>query len=97
MTHLTWGSTATILFQAYPATLFSFTAWTYLMRRHPAATIAPFSLLVPVFGMASSLLILEEPMTWWKAVAGFLVIGGLALEPVRRPGAGVPGWSAVAE
>jgi len=77
--HLTWGSGATILFQAYPATLFSFTAWTYLMRRYPAATIAPFSLLVPVFGMLSSMLILGEPMTWWKAVAGALVIGGLAL------------------
>jgi O-acetylserine/cysteine efflux transporter len=79
LTHLSWVSMGTILFQAYPATLFSFTAWTYLMRRYPAATIAPFSLLVPVFGMLSSMLFLGEPMTWWKATAGVLVIGGLAL------------------
>ena len=79
LTHLSGATAATVLFQAYPATLFCFTAWTYLMRRYPAATIAPFSLLVPVFGMLSSMLLLGEPMTWWKATAGAMVIGGLAL------------------
>ena len=79
LAHLSWASAGTILFQAYPATLFCFTAWTYLMRRYPAAAIAPFSLLVPVFGMLSSMLLLGESMTWWKAAAAALVIGGLAL------------------
>ena len=79
LAHLSWGSAGVVLFLAYPATLFSFTAWTYLMRHYPAATIAPFSLLVPVFGMLSSLLFLGEAMTWWKVTAGALVIGGLAL------------------
>ena len=58
------------------------------MRRYPAATIAPFSLLVPVFGMLSSMVFLGEPMTWWKAAAGLLVIGGLALNQFGGPGPG---------
>ena len=79
LARLSWASVGVILFLAYPATLFSFTAWTYLMRHYPAATIAPFSLLVPVFGMLSSMLFLGETMTWWKLMAGVLVLGGLAL------------------
>ena len=79
LVHLSWAALGTILFQAYPATLFSFTAWTYLMRRYPAATIAPFSLLVPVVGMLASMFFLGESLTWWKAAAGVLVLSGLAL------------------
>ena len=48
------------------------------MRKYPTATIAPFTLLVPVFGMLSATLLLDEPLQWWKIVAGLLVLGGLA-------------------
>ena len=68
-----------VLFQAYAATVFCFGAWSYLMHRYPTATVAPFSLLVPVFGMLSGVLFLGEPMVWWKGVAALLVVGGLAL------------------
>ncbi|MCK7500411.1 MAG: hypothetical protein MZW92_66645 [Comamonadaceae bacterium] len=33
-------------------TLFGYAAWGWLLARHPAATVAPMALLVPVFGMA---------------------------------------------
>jgi len=34
--------------------VFGFGAWTWLLARHPASTIAPFSLLAPVAALAST-------------------------------------------
>jgi O-acetylserine/cysteine efflux transporter len=73
-----WASVGAILFQSYPNTIVGFGIWSMLMRKYPAATIAPFTLLVPVFGMLSAALILDEPLQWWKIVAGLLVLAGLA-------------------
>lgn len=78
----------TVLFVAWVATVFGFGAWGWLLRRHPASTVAPFSLLVPVFGMSSAALFLGEsvtPLRWWAAA---LLVGGVALASVtpRRPG-----------
>jgi O-acetylserine/cysteine efflux transporter len=49
------------------------------MARHPAATVAPMALLVPVFGLGASAVVLAEPLPAWKLTAAALVIGGLAL------------------
>ena len=72
----TW---AAVLWQSVGNTLFGYAAFGWLLSRHPAATIAPMSLLVPVFGMAASFVWLGEPLPPWKLVAAALVIGGLAL------------------
>ncbi|MDL2355594.1 MAG: EamA family transporter [Pseudomonadota bacterium] len=72
-------SLATVLFQAYPNTLLGFGIWSMLMRKYPTATVAPFSLLVPVAGMLSAAIVLGEALQWWKLAAGVLVLGGLAL------------------
>jgi O-acetylserine/cysteine efflux transporter len=68
-----------VLFQSYPNTILGFGIWSMLIRKYAAATVAPFSLLVPVAGMLSAALFLGEPLQWWKMVAGVLVLGGLAL------------------
>jgi O-acetylserine/cysteine efflux transporter len=78
--HSVTGKTvALLLFQAYPSTILGFGIWSMLMRKYPTATVAPFSLLVPVAGMVSAAIVLGEPLQWWKVMAGMLVLGGLAL------------------
>lgn len=77
--HLNWISVGAVLFQSYPNTLIGFGIWSMLMRKYPTATIAPYTLLVPVTGMLSAALVLGEPLQWWKIAAGLLVLGGLAL------------------
>ena len=67
------------MFQSYPNTILGFGIWAALVRKYPAAAVAPFPLLVPVVGMASAALVLSEPLQWWKIVAGLLVLAGLAL------------------
>jgi O-acetylserine/cysteine efflux transporter len=70
---------AAVLWQSVGNTLFGYAVWGWLLARHPAATVAPLALLVPVFGMGASAVLLGEPLTSWKLTAAFLVLGGLAL------------------
>ncbi len=73
---ITW---AAVVWQAVGNTLFGYAAWGWLLARHPAAAVTPMALLVPVFGMAASALVLNEPLPVWKLAAMALVMGGLAL------------------
>jgi len=77
--HADAGAWAAVLWQSVGNTIFGYTAWAWLLARYPAATIAPLSLLVPVFGMGASAVLLHEPLTHWKLTAAVLVLGGLAI------------------
>jgi O-acetylserine/cysteine efflux transporter len=72
----TWGA---LLWQTVGNSLFGYAAWGWLLARHPAASIVPAALLVPVFGLAASALLLGEPLPAWKVASAALVIGGLGL------------------
>jgi O-acetylserine/cysteine efflux transporter len=73
------GVWACVLWQAIGNTLFGYGAWNWLLARHPAATVTPMALLVPVFGMGASALSLGEPLPAWKVGAGALVLCGLVV------------------
>lgn len=73
---LTWAAVA---WQAVGNTMFGYAAWGWLLARHPAATITPMALLVPVFGMGASALLLHEALPAWKLIAAALVLTGLAV------------------
>ncbi len=77
--HFSLRSLLTVLFQAYPNTILGFGIWSVLMRKYQTATIAPFTLLVPVAGMLCAAMMLGEALTWWKLGACVLVLCGLAL------------------
>lgn len=76
---LQWRSIGAVFYQAIPNTIIGYGIWSHLMRTYPAATIAPFSLLVPVVGILSAAWLVHEPLQWWKIAAGLLVLSGLAL------------------
>ena len=84
-TPITW---AAVLWQTVGNTMFGYAAWGWLLARHPAATITPVALLVPVFGIGAAVLFLGEALQPWKIAAAVLVLGGLALNtlwPRRKP------------
>ncbi|MFG2295471.1 EamA family transporter [Streptomyces sp. NPDC048603] len=90
---LDWSGVGVIAYVAWISTVFGFGAWSYLLRRYPASSVAPFSLLVPVFGMSSAALVLGEGVSGLRWVAAVLLVGGVALTslaPVRRTGGTVP-------
>ncbi len=73
------GTWAAVLWQSVGNTLFGYAAWAWLLARHPAATVSPMALLVPVFGLGASAWWLGEPLPAWKLGAALLVMAGLAL------------------
>ncbi|MBS3904445.1 MAG: EamA family transporter [Simkania sp.] len=77
--HLTWVSGGAVLYITYLSTLFGYGVWSWLLHHHPLGAVAPFTLLVPVFGILSSVLVLGEPLQSWKIVAALLVIIGLCI------------------
>lgn len=72
----TW---AAVLWQSVGNTMFGYAAWGWLLNRHPAATVAPMALMVPIFGMGASALLLGEPLQSWKLTAFLLVMAGLSV------------------
>ena len=65
--------------QAWGNSLFGYAAWAWLLARHPAATITPTAMLIPLFGMGAAALWLNESLPAWKLTAAALVVSGLAL------------------
>src|SRR5919198_667021 len=78
------GGIAALAYIVGPSTLFGFATWTGLLRRYPTATVAPFTLLVPVFGIAAAALTLGERPSAPELAGAALVILGL-LYGLARP------------
>ena len=82
-----------LAWQSVANTLFGFALWGWLLARFTAARIAPMGLLVPIFGIATSGLILGERLQPWKCAGASLIIFALVLNalaartPARKAGA----------
>jgi O-acetylserine/cysteine efflux transporter len=72
-----------VFFAGLVATIAGFGVWGYLIRTYSASTIAPFSLLVPVFGMATAALFTGERLSPLMLAAAVLVISGVLCGLIR--------------
>ena len=70
----TWLSLA---YLGWAATVIGYGLWTRLLTHHPANRVAPFSLGVPVVGLASGLLVLGEVVTAWQWAGTACVVAAL--------------------
>ncbi len=61
----------------YVATLVGYTLWAHLLSRHPAALIAPFALLVPVFGFLAGRIAFNERASAPENLGAVLVLAGV--------------------
>ena len=57
--------------------------WNTLLARHPASVVVPFTLLVPVSGIATAWLARGERPTSGTALGGVLLMVGVAVTVVR--------------
>lgn len=65
--HASAGAWAGVAYLGWFATIAAYALWTALLKRHPANRVAPFSLGVPVIGLAAGMLLLGErvsPLQW---------------------------------
>jgi O-acetylserine/cysteine efflux transporter len=77
LVHPTSISIAALLYLVLASTLFGYGAWNYLLKLYPAGTVAPFSLLVPIFGILSGMLVLGESFDRFEVLGSVLVVSGL--------------------
>ena len=67
-----------VAYLGWMASILGYTLWTGLLKRHPANKVAPFSLGVPVVGLATGMLVLGEVITPWQWAGIALVVAALA-------------------
>jgi len=85
------GGVAALLYVVVASTAFGFGTWAWLLRRHPASRVAPFTLLVPVVGIAAAWVLLAERPTAAELAGCLIVLAGLSLTSLpRRHAAGSP-------
>ncbi|CAH0273882.1 MULTISPECIES: EamA family transporter [Pseudomonas] len=73
-----------IIFQVYLATHFAYWGWNSLLKLYPVSTVAPLSLLIPVFGIGSSMLIIGEHISIPNLISIAIIIMGLAVGLYRK-------------
>ncbi|ANN66059.1 EamA family transporter [Bordetella bronchialis] len=71
------ASVFAVVYLSFIATLVGYGLWAWLMSRHPAAQVAPFSLLIPVIGLAAAAALLGEIPTPAQIGGALLVMAGL--------------------
>lgn len=74
---------ASLAYIAYISTLVGYGIWGVLMRRYNAGVVAAYALLVPIFGLSSAAVFLDERITPTRIVAGVLIVGGVALTSLK--------------
>jgi O-acetylserine/cysteine efflux transporter len=78
-THASAGAWAGVAYLGWFATIAAYALWTGLLKRHPANRVAPFSLGVPVIGLAAGMLTLGETVSPWQWAGSACVVAALAV------------------
>lgn len=79
LSHLSVVSMASVAYLAWAATLLGYGVWTWLLSRHPANRVAPFSLMVPLVGLSTGWVVFGEALRPVHFAGGALLMGGLLL------------------
>ncbi|WJF89690.1 EamA family transporter [Paraburkholderia bonniea] len=72
-------SVLAVVYLSFVATLLGYGLWSRLLSRYPASQVAPFSLLVPIVGLASAAWLLDEHLSLMALGGAALVMTGLAV------------------
>lgn len=74
-----WPGLVALAYIALAGSVVGSGIWTALLKRNTAGTVAPYSMLVPVVGIAGAWLALNEQPTNWSLVGGAAVVLGVLM------------------
>jgi O-acetylserine/cysteine efflux transporter len=72
-------------YQVVVTTALCYGLWFAMMRRYPVSQVMPFTLLEPVFGALTAVLLLNEAWDWQMVLGALVTVSGLAIIVIRRP------------
>ncbi|PKU25268.1 DMT family transporter [Telmatospirillum siberiense] len=90
----TWRGWSSLCYTVLVVSIGTYYLWYPLIRRYPVNQVMPFTLLVPVFGVVSGILMLGETLNLRTLLGSVATIAGVATIVLRRPDAGKPSPSA---
>ena len=76
---ISWITVAAILFNGWGATVLGFGLWGRLIHKYSPNIVAPFSLLVPIFGIFFAYLAFKEELDLARMIGGALVMIGITI------------------
>jgi O-acetylserine/cysteine efflux transporter len=87
---VTWHGWGALVFQAVVIAIFTYWIWYNMMRRYPVNQVMPFTLLLPMIGVAAGALMRDEAVSWQMIVGGLATVAGVAIIVIRRPAVVAP-------
>ena len=85
VSHLEGVAVFSLLFQVYAATHFCDWGWNLLLREYPVSRVAPLSLLIPIFGIAGSVLMLGHRIDLNEGLSIALILSALVVGLMKGP------------
>lgn len=85
VTHASWQGWAALLYIVIAATIIAYGLWYYLIGRYDVNQAVPWMLLIPVFGVLSGVVVLDEPLSWTLVIGGLLTVAGVGVIVLRKP------------
>jgi O-acetylserine/cysteine efflux transporter len=73
-----------VLYSALLASLFAHTGYFALVHRYPVSSIAPLTVLAPVFSVAFAILFLGDVLDWRLISGGAMTLAGVAVIVMRE-------------
>lgn len=74
-----------LLYQSVLVVVVGYGAWYAMMKRYDVNVFMPFTLLVPLFGVLSGVVVLGEQLTPALLIGGALTIVGVGIVTIRKP------------
>ena len=77
-----WGG---VIYSVIFSTIVGYGLWYFLLRQYEVSQVAPFSLLVPIAGIAGGVLLFDEVLTVEMVIGSIITIIGVGIITLRRP------------
>ena len=79
-----WKGWVSVFYAAIGSSIIGYGLWYYLIRKYPVSRVLPFSLITPVVGVISAVLMLGETLDAHKILGGAITLAGVAFIQLRQ-------------
>lgn len=85
LTHARWQSWMGVGYSTVFSSFIGYGLWNWLIGKYPLSQVIPYSLCVPIAGIAGGVLIFGERLTAQIAIGALLTLVGVGIIALRRP------------